>query len=139
MSGVASDCFHDGRACALLDGWLLLPECGGEQIFVEGRVASGDLRPGVATAVCLRVSATRAALLLGGSGGEEGIDECVLVVGRYRQPVLPSATIAAGPCVRQAITGRPQAIASTSTSPNASATEGRTSVSAAFSACGSCS
>src|SRR5437867_10047100 len=55
------------------------------------------------------------------------------------QPVLPSATIAAGPCARQAITGRPQAIASTRTSPNASATEGRTSASAAFSACGSCS
>jgi hypothetical protein len=50
--------------------------------------------------------------------------------GRISQPVLPSATIAAGPCARQAITGRPQAIASTRTSPNASATEGRTSASA---------
>jgi hypothetical protein len=55
------------------------------------------------------------------------------------QPVPPSATIAAGPCTREAITGRPQALASTRTSPNASATEGRTSASAAFSARGSSS
>jgi hypothetical protein len=35
------------------------------------------------------------------------------------QPV-PSATISAGPCVAVAMTGIPQAIASTSASPNAS-------------------
>jgi hypothetical protein len=47
----------------------------------------------------------------------------------------PSRTIAAGPCVLQAITGRPQATACTSASPNASATEGKTSAPAAFTAC----
>src|SRR5439155_15122994 len=59
--------------------------------------------------------------------------------GATSQPLSPSRTISAGPCALQAITGRPQAIASIRASPNASATEGNTSKSPAFSASGSCS
>jgi hypothetical protein len=71
-----------------------------------------------------------------GGGRDECLGECLLVVRGTNQPV-PSGTISAGPCVAVAMTGSPQAIASTSASPNASLAEGKTSRSAAFSASGS--
>src|SRR5206468_4076692 len=67
----------------------LLPGRGGEQLLVQRREARGDLRPAIPAAVCLSVSATRPAFLLVVSGGEERVDERVLVVGR-NEPARPA-------------------------------------------------
>src|SRR5215218_5584850 len=60
----------------------LLPGRGGEQLLVQGREASGDLRPVVAAAGRLRASAARPPFLLAVGGREEGVDERILIVGR---------------------------------------------------------
>jgi hypothetical protein len=70
----------------------------GQQLVVERSEARGDLGPVVSAAVCLRVSATCPAFLVAGGAGEERVEERVLVAGGdISQPVVPSATIAAGP------------------------------------------
>lgn len=104
---------------------------------VEGRDLCCDHRPAVAgAAMAVGESADPPPLVAVGGGRDECLGECLLVVRGTNQPV-PSGTISAGPCVAVAMTGSPQAIASTSASPNASLAEGKTSRSAAFSASGS--
>ena len=94
----------------------LLPGRGGEQLLVQGREATRDLRPAISSERvgqrARRSSSPRAAVRSALTSGSSWS-------GRMSQPVAPSATIAAGPCTLQAITGGPQAIASTRTSPNA--------------------
>jgi hypothetical protein len=56
----------------------LLPGSGGEQLLVQGREATSDLRPAVSAALCLRASAPHPAFLLAPRGANECVDDRAL-------------------------------------------------------------